>query len=74
LRISLVFKRDFQINNACLLAVAGALDANVAQRLQCGAVIEAANGAITPEADAVLKGRGIPVLPVSFSIAKIVIS
>ena len=32
--------------------------------LQCGAVIEAGNGAITPEGDAVLQRRGIPVLPV----------
>ena len=32
--------------------------------LQCGAVIEAGNGAITPEGDAVLQRRGIPGLPV----------
>ena len=36
--------------------------------LQCEAVIEAGNGAITPEGDAVLQRRGIPVLPVSPSV------
>ena len=36
----------------------------VAERVQCSAIIEAGNSAITPDADVVLQRRGIPVLPV----------
>ncbi|GAX80582.1 hypothetical protein CEUSTIGMA_g8019.t1 [Chlamydomonas eustigma] len=44
-------------------AIAGTITGQIAERVQCGAVIEAGNGAITPEGDAVLQRRGIPVLP-----------
>lgn len=50
-----------------LAAVAGTVDAQVAEKLQCGAVIEGGNGAITPEGDLVLQRRGIPVLPDLFA-------
>lgn len=46
-----------------LAAMAGTVDAKVAERLNCTAVIEAGNNAITPEGDKVLRRRGIPVLP-----------
>jgi len=42
-------------------AVAGTIDAGIAERLQCKAVIEAANGALTKEAEDVLQRRGIQV-------------
>jgi len=44
-------------------AVAGTIDAKVAEKLKCSAVVEAGNGAITLDGDAVLQRRGIPVLP-----------
>jgi len=48
-------------------AVAGTIDAGIAERLQCKAVIEAANGALTKEAEDVLQRRGIQVVPDLFA-------
>lgn len=44
-------------------AVGGVINARTAAKLRCRAVIEAANAAVTPEGDAALRARGIPVLP-----------
>lgn len=44
-------------------AVGGVINAGVAQRLQCKAVLEAANAPTTVDGDRVLRERGIPVLP-----------
>ena len=39
------------------------IDADLAERLECRLVVEAANGPTTPQADVVLARRNIPVLP-----------
>jgi len=44
-------------------ALGGVLTDKVAERVQCKAVVEAANAATTLAGDAVLRSRGIPVLP-----------
>jgi glutamate dehydrogenase (NAD(P)+) len=44
-------------------ALAGAIDAGVAETLGARVVVEAANGPTTPEADAVLDRRGVVVVP-----------
>jgi glutamate dehydrogenase (NAD(P)+) len=44
-------------------AVERQLTAENADRLQCRMVVEAANGPTTPEADEILRSRGIPVVP-----------
>jgi glutamate dehydrogenase (NAD(P)+) len=44
-------------------AIGGVITASTAARLQCRAVVEAANSGATPDGDAVLRERGIPVLP-----------
>jgi glutamate dehydrogenase (NAD(P)+) len=44
-------------------ALAGCIDAGVAERLQAAVVVEAANGPTTPDADVVLDRRGIVVVP-----------
>mmetsp|Transcript_28219 Transcript_28219/g.71949 ORF Transcript_28219/g.71949 Transcript_28219/m.71949 type:complete len:464 (-) Transcript_28219:476-1867(-) len=44
-------------------AVAGTINADTAPKLQCSAVVEAANAGITPEGNAILARRGIPVCP-----------
>jgi glutamate dehydrogenase (NAD(P)+) len=44
-------------------AISGVITSRTAPKLQCRAVIEAANAACTPEGDGVLRQRGIPVLP-----------
>lgn len=44
-------------------ALGGVITAPIAQRMQCKAVIEAANAPTTLEGDNVLRERGIPVLP-----------
>lgn len=48
-------------------AVGGVLDARTSAKVQCRAVIEAANAAVTPGGDAVLRQRGIAVLPDLYS-------
>jgi glutamate dehydrogenase (NAD(P)+) len=51
----------------CEVLIPAALERQItednAPRLQCGLVIEAANGPTTPEAEAILHDRGIPVVP-----------
>lgn len=44
-------------------ALGGLVTAEVAERLRCNLVVEAANGPLTAEADAVLARRRIPVIP-----------
>ncbi|GBF99966.1 glutamate dehydrogenase [Raphidocelis subcapitata] len=44
-------------------ALGGVINARTAPRLQCKAVVEAANAPTTAEGDAILRARGIPVLP-----------
>eukprot|EP00798_Chlamydomonas_sp_ICE-L_P020967 gene20967-27822_t len=44
-------------------AVAGTVDAQAVPKLKCLAIVEAGNGAVTPEADMLLRQRAIPVLP-----------
>jgi glutamate dehydrogenase (NAD(P)+) len=44
-------------------AIGGVINARTAAKLQCRAVVEAANSAATPEGDAILRQRGIPILP-----------
>jgi glutamate dehydrogenase (NAD(P)+) len=55
------------LETPCDLLVPAALEHQItgenAARLDCRAVVEAANGPVTPEGDAVLARRGIPVIP-----------
>ncbi len=44
-------------------ALGGALTGEIARELRAGAVVEAANAPTVPEAEEILTGRGIPVLP-----------
>ena len=44
-------------------ALGGVFDAEIAQAVQAKLIVEAANGPTWPEADAVFKARGIPVVP-----------
>uniref|UniRef100_A0A383WAP6 Glutamate dehydrogenase n=1 Tax=Tetradesmus obliquus TaxID=3088 RepID=A0A383WAP6_TETOB len=44
-------------------ALGGVINAKMAERLQCKAIIEAANAPTTMDGDKVLRERGIPVLP-----------
>ncbi len=44
-------------------ALGGVFDADIAQAVRAGLIVEAANGPTWPEADAVFKSRGIPVVP-----------
>ncbi len=44
-------------------ALDGVVDAAVAERLQCRAILEIANGPVTPDADPVLVERGIEAVP-----------
>lgn len=48
-------------------AVGGVITEENAGRLKCKFVVEAANGPTTPEGDAILRERGIVVLPVSLT-------
>lgn len=44
-------------------ALEGAITAAIARRVRAKVVLEFANGPVTPEADAILRKRGIPVIP-----------
>ena len=44
-------------------AIGNVIDAAAAELIEAGYVVEAANGPTTPEGDAVLRKRGITVLP-----------
>ena len=44
-------------------ALGGVIDAGVAEELRCRAILEIANGPVTPDADEVLAGRGIEAVP-----------
>jgi glutamate dehydrogenase (NAD(P)+) len=55
------------LKTPCDLLIPAALERQItednARDLDCKIVVEAANGPTTPEADAILEERGIPVLP-----------
>jgi glutamate dehydrogenase (NADP+) len=44
-------------------ALGGVIDADVARKLRCRAILEIANGPVNPDADALLDERGIEVVP-----------
>ena len=60
-------ERDDLLTTPCDLLVPAALDGvidkTVAENLRCKAILEIANGPVTPDADAVLADRGIDVVP-----------
>jgi glutamate dehydrogenase (NAD(P)+) len=55
------------LNTPCDILIPAALEQQITQEnardLDCRAIVEAANGPTTPEADRILAERGIPVLP-----------
>lgn len=59
--------REAMLETPCEVLVPAALECQItaenAGRLDCGLIVEAANGPTTPEADTILAARGIPVVP-----------
>ena len=59
--------RSGMLETSCDLLIPAALECQItaenAARLDCGVIVEAANGPTTPEADEILAGRRIPVVP-----------
>ena len=59
--------RQGMLETSCDLLIPAALECQItaenAERLDCGVIVEAANGPTTPEADEILAGRLIPVVP-----------
>jgi len=59
--------REEMLETTCDLLIPAALECQItaenAPRLDCGVIVEAANGPTTPEADAILAARCIPVVP-----------
>lgn len=59
--------RSGMLETPCDVLVPAALECQITEenagRLDCGLIVEAANGPTTPEADAILAERGIPIVP-----------
>jgi glutamate dehydrogenase (NAD(P)+) len=59
--------RGGMLETPCEILIPAALECQItaenASRLDCGLIVEAANGPTTPEADEILAERGIPIVP-----------
>jgi glutamate dehydrogenase (NAD(P)+) len=59
--------RSGMLETPCDILIPAALECQITEenagRLDCGLIVEAANGPTTPEADVILAERGIPIVP-----------